>query len=110
MTATMLMRDMTDNERLLFQTRLARDEKSPTTALILTLVLGGLGAHRFYLGQIGWGVTYLVFCWTFIPAIVSFFELFVITGRTRDSNEARAREIAAEMALLRGSAGLVAPA
>ncbi len=29
-------------------------------AIFLALLLGWLGAHRFYLGQIGWGVFYLL--------------------------------------------------
>ena len=32
------------------------------------------GVHKFYLGQIGLGVVYLLFCWTFIPSIIAFFE------------------------------------
>lgn len=51
--------------------------KNRTTAGILALCLGGLGAHRFYLGggaNVVLGIFYLVFCWTFIPAIVAFIE------------------------------------
>lgn len=47
--------------------------KSKVTAGVLALLLGGLGVHRFYLGQ-WWGIFYLLFCWTFIPAIVAFVE------------------------------------
>lgn len=43
----------------------------------MALFLGGFGIHKFYLGRIGWGVVYLVFCWTFIPAIISFIEFIV---------------------------------
>jgi TM2 domain-containing membrane protein YozV len=43
-------------------------------AIFLALLLGGVGAHKFYLGQTGWGVLYLLFCWTFIPAIVGLIE------------------------------------
>lgn len=48
--------------------------KSRMTAAILAFVLGGLGFHKFYLGQTGWGLLYLVFCWTLIPSIVAFIE------------------------------------
>ena len=41
---------------------------------LLAIFLGGIGIHKFYLGQGGWGVLYLIFFWTFIPAIVAFFE------------------------------------
>jgi TM2 domain-containing membrane protein YozV len=45
-----------------------------STAAILAIFLGGLGMHKFYLGQSGQGIVYLLFCWTFIPSIVAFFE------------------------------------
>lgn len=47
--------------------------KSKVVAGVLALLLGGFGVHRFYLGQ-WWGIFYLLFCWTFIPAIVAFIE------------------------------------
>ena len=42
--------------------------------VLLAFFLGGLGAHKFYSGKAGMGVLYLIFCWTFIPAIVSLIE------------------------------------
>ncbi|MDW3648874.1 MAG: NINE protein [Bacteroidia bacterium] len=48
--------------------------KSKTTAGVLAILLGGLGAHKFYLGRTLWGILYLLFCWTFIPAIVALIE------------------------------------
>ncbi len=48
--------------------------KSKTTAGIFALFLGGIGVHRFYLGQVGLGVLYLLFCWTFIPAVVALID------------------------------------
>lgn len=50
-----------------------RAAKSKTTAGVLALLLGGIGIHRFYLGQ-WWGIFYLLFCWTFIPAIAALVE------------------------------------
>ncbi|MFB6111383.1 MAG: NINE protein [Halobacteriaceae archaeon] len=41
---------------------------------ILAILLGGLGAHKFYQGRIGLGVVYLCFSWTFIPAILGLIE------------------------------------
>jgi len=43
-----------------------------------TLLLGGLGVHKFYLGSVGLGIACLLFCWTFIPAIIGFIEGLVI--------------------------------
>lgn len=48
--------------------------KSKGTAAIFALLLGGLGAHKFYLGKIVWGIVYLVFSFTFIPLVISIFE------------------------------------
>lgn len=51
-----------------------RPAKSRTIAILLALFLGGAGMHKFYLGRPGWGLVYLLFCWTFIPAIIGFIE------------------------------------
>ena len=48
--------------------------KNKLAAALLALFLGGLGVHKFYLGKTGMGLVYLLFCWTFIPAIVGFVE------------------------------------
>lgn len=39
-------------------------------AIVLAVFLGWLGAHRFYLGQIGWGIVYLIIFWVFAPLVV----------------------------------------
>ena len=52
----------------------ARPIKDRITAAILALILGGLGVHKFYLGQNVAGLIYLLLCWTFIPAIIGFVE------------------------------------
>ena len=56
---------------------LAGPAKSRITASVLAFLLGGIGVHRFYLGQPGWGLLYLVFCWTFIPGIIALIEGFI---------------------------------
>lgn len=55
-------------------TATAPNGKSKLAAALFALFLGGIGIHKFYLGRVGWGITYLVFCWTFIPALVGFIE------------------------------------
>ncbi|MEX0445678.1 NINE protein [Xenorhabdus sp. SGI246] len=52
-------------------------EKSRITAALLAFFLGFIGVHRFYLGKIGSGFLYLIFCWTFIPYIISFIEFII---------------------------------
>jgi TM2 domain-containing membrane protein YozV len=51
--------------------------KSKTTAAILAFLLGGLGIHKFYLGQTLQGILYLVFCWTWIPLILSLIDFII---------------------------------
>ncbi len=48
--------------------------KNKVTAGILAILLGSFGVHKFYLGQAGMGVLYLLFCWTFIPSVVGVIE------------------------------------
>lgn len=48
--------------------------KDKGIATILALFLGGLGVHQFYLGNSKRGILYLLFCWTFIPLILSIFD------------------------------------
>lgn len=48
--------------------------KSKVTAGVLALLLGGLGVHKFYVGAWGWGLVYLLFVWTYIPAILGLVE------------------------------------
>jgi len=63
-------------------------EKSRIAAALLAFFLGGFGVHKFYLGRIGQGFLYLIFCWTFIPALIAFFE-FIIYLCTSDENFAK---------------------
>ena len=48
--------------------------KSKSTAAILAFFLGNIGAHKFFMGQTLLGFVYLLFCWTWIPAIIAFVE------------------------------------
>lgn len=48
--------------------------KRKTIAALLAFFLGGLGAHKFYLGKVFQGIFYLLFCWTCIPSIIALIE------------------------------------
>lgn len=50
--------------------KLTRGVSTRKMAIILAIFLGWLGAHRFYLGQIGWGIIYLIILWVFAPLVV----------------------------------------
>lgn len=57
---------------------LAPNGKSKLAAALFGFFLGSFGAHKFYLGQTGWGILYLVFCWTAIPGVVGIIEAILL--------------------------------
>ncbi|WP_254279677.1 zinc-ribbon domain and TM2 domain-containing protein [Haloarcula marina] len=57
-------------------------EVDRVTAGIFAILLGGLGVHHFYLGNVGLGVLYLCFSWTFIPALVGVIEGIIYLTKT----------------------------
>jgi TM2 domain-containing membrane protein YozV len=60
----------------------AESPKDRVTAGVLAILLGGLGAHHFYLGNIGIGVLYLCFFWTGIPALAGLIEGILYLTKT----------------------------
>jgi TM2 domain-containing membrane protein YozV len=66
-----------------------RERKSRGVAIVLALFLGGFGAHKFYLGRAGWGLLYLLFCWTFIPACIALVELIVYACMSENAFHAK---------------------
>ena len=58
-----------------------RTPVSKAALLLLTFFLGGIGAHKFYLGKYWQGALYLLFCWTYLPALAALVE-FVIYAFT----------------------------
>lgn len=49
-------------------------QKSKVLAGVLAIFFGTFGVHKFYTGHVGWGIVYLLFFWTYIPAMVGFVE------------------------------------
>ncbi|ELS31093.1 MULTISPECIES: NINE protein [Pseudanabaena] len=58
--------------------------KTKNTTVLLCFFLGAFGGHKFYLGQSGWGVLYLLFCWTGIPSIAAFVEFIMFLVMSED--------------------------
>ena len=48
--------------------------KDKTVAVVLALLVGPIGIHKFYLGNSLAGVLYLLFSWTLIPSVLAFFD------------------------------------
>ncbi len=65
-----------------YKTRSTSSGKDRLTAAVLAMVLGGLGIHRFYLGDFGLGILYLLFFWTTIPAFVGLIEGIILLAST----------------------------
>jgi len=55
------------------------------TYALLAIFLGGFGVHKFIAGKAGLGVLYLLFFWTFIPAIVALVEGIVALTKQEDA-------------------------
>jgi TM2 domain-containing membrane protein YozV len=95
-----ILNALTPEQRICFQLEYSTAKKDPTTALLLALFLGGLGAHQFYMGNVALGIIYAVFCWTLIPACIALVECFLMSGRVRSFNALKAHEIALRTQLL----------
>lgn len=53
---------------------------------LFAIFLGGLGIHKFYSGKVGMGIVYILFCWTFIPAVIGLIEGIIGLTKTADAN------------------------
>ncbi|MHA1673493.1 MAG: NINE protein [Promethearchaeota archaeon] len=56
--------------------------KERLVAAIFAILLGGFGIHKFYLGNIGMGIFYLIFSWTGIPEVIGFIEGIIYLTKT----------------------------
>ena len=61
-----------------------KQNKNKTTAALFALFLGGVGVHKFYLGNTGIGVLYLLFSWTLIPAIIGIIEGIILFSMSEE--------------------------
>lgn len=62
-------------------------DSDKVAAGVLALLLGGLGAHKFYQGNMKLGVLYLCFFWTGIPAVLGLVEGILILIAEDDEYE-----------------------
>jgi TM2 domain-containing membrane protein YozV len=84
---------MTDQQKMIFMSQYSSEKKDRTTALILSVLLGGVGVDRFYVGDTGMGILKMVTlggC-----GVLAIIDWFVISGKADDFNRKKAQEIAA---------------
>ena len=60
--------------------------KSPTTALVLTVVFGLAGIDRFYIGDVGKGVAKILALFVGVGVLWWIVDWFRIKGKTRNRN------------------------
>ena len=65
--------------------------KDPIIALILSLLVGGIGIDRFYIGDTGLGIAKLITCGGL--GIWALIDLFLIMNSTREKNFVRLMSI-----------------
>ena len=105
MDANLLTNGLNDPEKLQFQREFKRKAKSKGLAIFWAILLGGLGAHRFYMGETGLGILYVCFVWTAIPMIVALVEaIFFMGKRVEEYNETTAQEIVLKLRAMRQGA------
>ena len=85
---------MTEPQQAWFYAEYERARRDEIAGVLLAIFLGGLGIHRFYLGETVPGILYLVFSWTGIPTIIGWVECFFMPGRVRRYNAMQAAAIA----------------
>jgi TM2 domain-containing membrane protein YozV len=106
-----MMQEMSESQRTMFLAQYHAVRKDATVGVLLAVLLGHFGAHRFYMGEIGLGFIYLLFCWTGIPTILGFIEAFFMPERVRQYNVAQAMVLAAQVKSMPVSPGTaIAPA
>ena len=65
--------------------------KNKNEAGVLAILFGGLGGHKFYLGQYGRGLICVAFSWSFIPALLGVIEGVHYLTETREQFEEELR-------------------
>ena len=98
-----LQKQLNENERNTFNYKFSRLNKSVGIYAVLAFFLGSFGAHKFYFSQIGLGVLYALFFWTFIPGIIALFETIFSSRIVQSKNYDIAVEIYEEIKMLRNN-------
>ncbi len=85
--------DLSAAQQTFFQAAYGRHHRNPTTAFVLCVLLGAFGAHYFYFGRARGGILRLLFCWTLVPLVMSWFEARTMATRAMRYNASLASEL-----------------
>ena len=86
-----LIKDLTDQQKMLFSQQFDSVKKDSGTILVLSILLGSWGVDRFMLGDVGIGVLKLL---TFgVCGILTIIDWFTTKSRTGEYNRKKANEI-----------------
>ncbi len=69
-----------------FQIDRGENEVNQVTYVLLAILVGNFGVHKFYAGKTFLGVIYLLFFWTAIPAVVGLVEGIIAATKKADVN------------------------
>lgn len=92
--------NLTDRERMQFDSQYAMNRKNPRTALLLSLFFGVFGLDRLWIGDAVLGV--LKFCTFGGLCLWALVDLFLITRAARRKNLVVAQQIHDGIVMLRG--------
>lgn len=98
------LKNLTDNEKLLFQTEYLTTNKSASTGFLLAFFLGIFGGHHWYFRNKTLGIIYIIFSWTGVPAVLGFFESLFQWKRAANYNNNLIGEIVEKIKSLRSDA------
>lgn len=86
-----MMKDLTDQQKMLFSSQFDSAKKDRNTVLILSVLLGSWGIDRFMIGDIGMGILKLLTLG--LCGILWLVDLFLIRGKVDEYNRKKATEI-----------------
>ena len=96
-----LQKELEGEERNAFQFKFEQRKKSVGVYALLAVFLGGLGAHKFYMGKIGIGIIYLLLCWCFVPSVIALIEALFSGGTVDSHNRKIGQDIYQEILMIR---------
>ena len=92
-----MMKDLTDQQKMLFSSQFDSAKKDRNTILILSIFLGSWGIDRFMIGDMGMGILKLLTLG--LCGILWLIDLFLIRGKVDEFNRKKANEILAGIKL-----------